>query len=255
MTVAYKTIGRGPIPVIALHDWFCDSTSYDTLHPFLDTTTYQFCFPDLRGYGRSKAILGECTVDEASSDVFALADHLGYDQFHLIGHSMSGMIAQYMNTIAPERLKSITAITPVPACGSPVPDDVMAFLEDGARKNDATGRQMIHFMSGMRHSDLFADYKLQIWRQCSQEDARAAYLHMFAQTDFSHKMKGIQTPYCIIIGAHDAEAHSEKVLRQTMGQWLPHAHWEILANCGHYPMVECPVDLADVIGRYLDKMA
>ncbi len=252
MFLAHHILGRGQEPVIVLHDWFCDSTSYDILHPFLDTSAYQFCFPDLRGYGRSKSLQGMCTVDEAANDIFALANHLGYDRFHLIGHSMSGMIAQYMNVINQERIRSIIAITPVPACGSPVPEDVLTFLEDGARQNNETARQMIHFMSGMRHNDLFANYKVRLWRQCSHEEARIAYLHMFSQTDFSSKMKGLQTPYCIVVGAHDAEAYQENTLKSTLGQWLPQAKW-IKLNCGHYPMIETPVDLADVIHKFLES--
>jgi 3-oxoadipate enol-lactonase len=253
MYLHYKTLGHGLEQVIALHDWFCDSRSYESLYPYLDTQRFTFCFPDLRGYGGSKALQGQCNIEEAAADILALADKLNYQKFHLIGHSMSGMISQYLTCQVPERIQSVIAITPVPASGSPVPDDVMAFLEDGARHNDITALQMIHFMTGQRHTDTFAQYKLKLWRQCSLPEARVAYLHMFCETDFSQKMKGLTTPYLVIIGANDAEAHSEVTLKKNMGSWLKNVDFAILSHCGHYPMLEAPVDLADHIERFLVK--
>jgi pimeloyl-ACP methyl ester carboxylesterase len=58
---------------------------YDALSP--DEFTY-IC-PSNRGYGGSRGIREEYTVDEIARDLLALADSLKVDRF-LVGHSMGG---------------------------------------------------------------------------------------------------------------------------------------------------------------------
>ncbi|ARN84118.1 alpha/beta fold hydrolase [Candidatus Nucleicultrix amoebiphila] len=253
MTIAYKKYGSGNNHVIVLHDWFSDSSSYDMVLPYLDTDQFCYVFPDLRGYGKSKTITGECSVDEAAQDVIAVADTLKWEKFHLIGHSMSGMIVQYINTLVPERVQSVIAITPVPACGSKVPEEMVMFITQAANDNDMIAEQIIGFMTSGRHSDVFYKEKVKKWRESSVAEARLAYLHMFSDTDFSSKMKGLKTPYLVIIGAHDGEAYGEEVQRKTLQTWLPQAELQVIQNSGHYPMQETPVYLATLINNFLRK--
>jgi pimeloyl-ACP methyl ester carboxylesterase len=74
MILGHKIVGQGEEKVMVLHDWFSDGRNYDSIIPLFDTTTYQFCFPDFGGYGRSRSITGQCTIDEAAPDIYHLAD-------------------------------------------------------------------------------------------------------------------------------------------------------------------------------------
>ncbi|OJX10917.1 MAG: hypothetical protein BGO77_05235 [Caedibacter sp. 37-49] len=253
MTIAYRKFGRGFEHVIVMHDWFCDSTSYESIQPYLNTEKFTYVFVDLRGYGRSKSILGECSVEEATTDILQVADALKCKQFHIIGHSMSGMIAQYLLCKAPERVLSCIAITPVPACGSPVPDDVKEFLESGAQDNDEIAGQMIGLMTSQRYGKQFIDFKVQQWRQSSLAEARVAYLHMFTETNFVDHIKGLKTPILVVSGAHDAEGYREAVMRETFGQWYPSIQIKVLEGTGHYPMLEVPIAIAYTIEDFLEK--
>lgn len=253
MIIGHSIFGHGKERVLVMHDWFCDVTSYDPVRPYLDPTTFTYAFMDLRGYGKSKSIPGECSAEEAALDAIALADHLKWDRFHVIGHSMTGMVAQLIALKAQDRIKSVTAITPVPACGSPAPDDVMGFLEDAASANDESAGQIVGFMTGGRHAQSFIDYKVSRWRETSLPQARVAYLHMFAQTDFSDKIKGLKTPFLILVGAHDAEGHSAPVMQQTFCQYYPNVELVTIQNAGHYPMQETPVFLAGTFETFMRK--
>ena len=251
--IGHTTYGRGLEKVLVMHDWFSDCSSYEAIIPFLDTQRFTYAFMDLRGYGKSKAIQGECTVEEASHDAIALADHLKWDQFHVVGHSMSGMIAQRIALDVTDRVKSVVAITPVPACGSPAPEEVIAFLEDAARSNDASALQIVGFMTNSKLPASFYDYKVERWRETSLADARAAYLHMFAETNFSNQAQGLKTPFLVIVGGHDAEGHSEAVMQATFMKWYPNAELTIIQNAGHYPMQETPMYLLGLIEGFLEK--
>lgn len=253
MTIGHCIFGQGRERVLIMHDWFCDTSSYDAMRPYLDPKTFTYAFMDLRGYGKSKSIQGECTAEEAAQDAIALADSLKWDQFHVVGHSMTGMVAQLIAVMAPDRVKSVTAITPVPACGSPAPEEVMGFLEDAAATNDESAQQIVGFMTGGRHTKPFIDHKVSRWRETSVSQARVAYLHMFTQTDFSDKAKGLQTPFLVLVGAHDAEGHSAAVMEQTFCQYYPNVDLVTIQNAGHYPMQETPVFLAGTMETFMKK--
>ncbi len=158
-TLGYTTLGNGSETIFILHDWFSDQSSYDNLRPYLNTGFYKFVFADLRGYGLSRGVYGSCTIEEASQDIIAIANKLNIEKFHLVGHSMSGQIVQYLPIEAPGRIKSITAICPVPACGNPVPDDVMKHLEAVTKGDIINAKAIIHFMTQNRYHDWFAERK------------------------------------------------------------------------------------------------
>lgn len=252
MPLGHQIHGKGPIRVIAMHDWFCDCSSYDSVLPILDMTQLTCAFADLRGYGSSKSIKGTFSLEEASGDILELADHLQWPEFHLIGHSMSSMIAQYIALKATRRVKSVVAITPVPASGLPAPAPILQFLEDAARQNDESARQIVNFMTAGRYAESrFPDFKLQKWRETSTEEARIGYLKMFGESNFAEKAQGLSTPFLVIAGACDNEAHLEPALRKTMLSCYPNARLTVFQESGHYPMQEEPVLLASAIMAFL----
>jgi len=258
-TIGHKLHGKGPQKVIVLHDWFGDTaTNYDPMLEFLDGDAFTFAFVDLRGYGLSKNIPGESTLEEGTSDVLALVKFLGWTNFDIISHSMSALVAQYLTiqTLQPDsdcHVRRVVAITPVPACGAHAPDEVISFLEDAALNNEISARQIIQFMAGYQQPSEFVDKKVTKWYETSNPEARAAYLKMFSQVDFSQQADGGLTPFLIIVGANDAEGYREPVMQQTFMKWYPNAQLTILQGCGHYPMQEQPLKLANVVQDYLKK--
>lgn len=251
--IAYKIIGNGPENVLVMHDWFCDSTSYDAVLPWLDTSKYKYAFVDLRGYGQSKFIAGNFDVAEAFSDVLEVCDALGFNRFHLVGHSMSGMIAQYCAAKASARLKSVVAITPVPACGSPAPQQMMDFMISAASHDTSMAKMAANTMSGQRLCDRYVATKAAKWWDCSTPEARVAYLKMFSNTDFSNDVQGNQTPILVITGEHDIEGYRLPAAQATIGSWFANAEVIECKNSAHYPMQETPIFLATQLERFFAK--
>ena len=63
---------------------------------------------DNRDAGRSSMAERDYEITDMAADTLALADHLGLDEFHLLGVSMGGAIAQEVALAAPERVKTLT---------------------------------------------------------------------------------------------------------------------------------------------------
>ncbi|NJS36834.1 MAG: alpha/beta fold hydrolase [Brachymonas sp.] len=84
--------------------------------PYLDPTAHTYVFADARGYGTSRHLTGAYTADEMASDAFRLVDELGWTRFHVVGHSMTGLVAQRMAVddwnSGIRRIKTVVAVTP-----------------------------------------------------------------------------------------------------------------------------------------------
>lgn len=248
--IAHKKIGTGKEKILVMHNWMGDSTSYDSIVPYLNVDEYSYVFVDLRGYGRSKEMRGNYSVGEASSDAIKLIDSLAWEQFHLVGHSMSGMIVQKIAVDNPSRVKSIVAITPVPACGSQGPKEMIDFLASAALNNDEAAMQCINTLTSNRYTKTFAKNMVTTLRQNSTSEARLGYLNMFSQTDFSESVKGLPVPILVLFGEYDFEG-SEAFMRNTFLKWYPNAQLECCKTSGHYPMIETPVALVAAIENFL----
>lgn len=245
-TLGYQTLGIGREYVMIVHDWFSDCSSYEYALPYFNTEDFTFAFVDLRGYGKSRDIPGECSAEEAAQDLLQVADKLKWTKFHLAGHSMSGLVAQYVAMVAPQRLKSVTLTTPVPACGSAVPQEMQAVIEMGARDNDIIAQEIINVMSGRRLGQEFVELKLKRWRETSHEEARAAYFHTFTQTNFADQLQGSTVPCQVIVGEYDAEGHSKAVMEATIMTYFATAELNVCAS-GHFPMQETPPYFAHLL--------
>ena len=111
--VGYAQHGDGPEHVLVMHDWNGDHTTYSPAIPYLDGETSTHVFVDLRGYGNSRDLPGDFTVQEISANYLALADRLGWRRCHPVGHSMTGMAAQRVAVEAGTRVKSAVAVRPM----------------------------------------------------------------------------------------------------------------------------------------------
>lgn len=248
---SHTILGSGPHAVVALHGWFGDRRSYEPMWPYLDKAAYSYAFMDVRGYGGSKDHSGELTMEEIATDTLALADHLGWESFSLVGHSMGGMAIQRVLTKAPERVHALVGISPVPASGVPFDEQGWA-LFSGAPKSAENRRAILDLTTGNRLTGVWLDAMVARSQEASTVDAFAAYLQAWANSDFHGEIEGSRLPVKVIVGEHDP-ALSAEVMRQTWLQWYPNAELEELANAGHYPTEETPIALATTVERFLSR--
>jgi 3-oxoadipate enol-lactonase len=242
--------GNGPEGVLVMHDWHADHTNYDPVLPYLDGSTFTYAFVDLRGYGASKDVAGEYTVAEIARDCLAVADELGWPRFHLLGHSMTGMATQRIAADAPARIKSAIAVCPVSAAGNPIDDATFGFFLSTTDDDDRF-RALLRYMSGGL-SEQWEEAKLRQSRRTVSPKCRAGYLTMFARTNFVDDVRGLQTPFLVVIGDHDRGLDRD-AMSKTFLAWHPNAELAEVPNCGHYPMQECPPYFAALIERFLRK--
>ena len=107
----------GGEPVILLHGFPEDGSSWDRMAPALHRAGYRTLAPDQRGYspGARPTSRRAYRLQETVADVAALADAAGLERFHLVGHDWGGVVAWGAGTALADRLTSLTVVsTPHP---------------------------------------------------------------------------------------------------------------------------------------------
>ena len=247
--IACQKIGDGPHKVLVLHGWFGDHGIWKPTYDLLDTAAFSYGFVDYRGYGASRGLPGPHTMAQISADVRKLAAALGWSRYSLVGHSMGGMAAQRVAIDAPDAVRAVVGVTPVPASGVPLPPEAMALFESAAT-DDAGAAMVVEGSLGQRLTPALTRLILDLKRQTVDAAVFSEYLLAFTRTDFSAQSERLRCPLKVLIGEHDGGV-SEAFVRGTFPGLYPHAVLEILPNAGHYPMVETPAHLVTVIERFL----
>jgi pimeloyl-ACP methyl ester carboxylesterase len=252
MASSYVTVGSGDHHVLAIHGWFGSARGWGSLPEFLDGSAYTYVFMNLRGYGDRKEVTGEFTIDEAAADALAVADDLGWDRFSVVGHSMGGKIAHQVLLRAPDRVRTLVGLIPVPAGEMPFDEPSWA-LFSGAPAYPANRAAIIDFTTGNKLTKTFINHMVQHSLENSSVEAFAAYLPAWAKSDFTAQAKvDTATPVKLIVGVNDPTLSAD-VMEQTWRVFFPEAELTILPDAGHYPMFESPVSLATSIEEFLGR--
>jgi pimeloyl-ACP methyl ester carboxylesterase len=246
---AANRVGEGPHSVIALTGIFGSASAWRPVWRYLDEARFTYHFVDYRGYGSRIDVEGEYSISEAACDVLSMADDLDLGSFSLVGHSMGGSIMQKVLAKAPDRVRSLFGISPVPASGAPFDDQTWALFLDAVENPDSR-RAIIDFSSGNRLTRVWLDAMVRHSLENSTKAAFAGYLHAFSRTDFHDEIAGNPTPVTTLVGRHDP-ANSAEAMLATYAQWYPNYTSIVLNDVGHYAPDEIPVLLATEVEKAL----
>lgn len=103
----------GGEPVILLHGFPETSLEWEHQLAALGAATYRAVAPDQRGYslGAMPAEQSAYAMPNLVSDVIAMADALGFEKFHLVGHDWGAAVAWLAGILHPDRLLSLNPIS------------------------------------------------------------------------------------------------------------------------------------------------
>ncbi|MEM1347482.1 MAG: alpha/beta hydrolase [Myxococcota bacterium] len=112
LQIAAKLWGRaGATPILATHGWMDNAASFDGVAPLL-ADDHRLVALDFPGHGKSAHRSKHQTYYfiEYVHDVIAAADALGWERFHLLGHSMGASVAALVAGTFPERIASLSLL-------------------------------------------------------------------------------------------------------------------------------------------------
>ncbi|MFJ9821736.1 alpha/beta fold hydrolase [Streptomyces sp. NPDC101151] len=251
MTLGYNTVGGGATKVIWAHSWLAGHEGYDGMIPFLDTERFTWAFPDFRGYGRSRGLAGDFSVPEMGRDLVDVADALGWDEFHLVGHSMGGQAAQWISgrPEARDRLSSLVLLCAVPSRAFPLDAEGSRLFEAATDDRDALAT-VISAVTGGRLGAGFVRRMNEVSRRTVAPAPMRAYLRTWTQEDVSSEVKGYQRPVVVFTGRHDPVLSAAVAKDQIVPQYTD-VRSHVLDGAAHLPPMETPARTVALIEEHL----
>ncbi|KAF2075411.1 hypothetical protein CYY_003290 [Polysphondylium violaceum] len=140
---SYETYGRGQEKLILIMGFLTPGSKWKRQLEFLEQfyDEIEVCIFDNRGVGSTGTPKSSFTTKEMARDVVELMDHLQWDQAHVLGVSMGGMISIELAHYAPKRIKSL--ILAVTHAGSMAPAKGMAHITRTLFERSVTKRAEI----------------------------------------------------------------------------------------------------------------
>ena len=249
--LGHVVVGSGPLRVITLNDWVSDTTTWDFVRPLFDAERFSWALVDLRGYGRSRAVEGDYTLAEATGDVLRTADSLGWDQFSLIGHSMSSLVVLHVGQTAAERIDKIVVIAPPPPAGLGADEATARYLKGVALGDPAQRSAGLDAMWGERLSERWRAYKAERWAHAANAKAVAGYVDMFARHGLPDTRLQVSAPVLALTGEQDAEIMRSDAVLRALSPLCPDLSIQPIQDVGHYPMQEAPPLTYTLVERFL----
>lgn len=114
LTFDVRTLGpQDGRPVVLLHGFPENSLSWSAVAARLADEGLRVIAPDQRGYspGARPAGVESYTTDALAGDVVGIADALGLETFHLVGHDWGAAVGWVVAAHHAERLRTFTAVS------------------------------------------------------------------------------------------------------------------------------------------------
>ena len=240
--------GEG-VPVVLVHGLGGTSNSFQTLMGGL--SGFRVIRPDLPGSGRSRLPHQPLTIELLHEALADAMRSLGATPAHLVGHSMGTIICQHMAAQVPELVLSLTLFgpihEPVDAARQRIRDRARTVREQGmSAVADAVATAGLSSSSKANNPVSTAFLRESHMRQ--DADGFAATCEALASAAAAD-LRLIRCPALLITGQEDAVA--TPTAAQVMADKIKSAKLKVLDQCGHWPMIEKPVESARLLSDFL----
>jgi pimeloyl-ACP methyl ester carboxylesterase len=259
----YELHGHSGEPLVLVHGYTGDIT--DWRHQIQEfSPTHRVLVLDNRGHGRSEAPADRSiyTVDHMVDDTETLIGHVGFDRYHLVGHSMGGAVAQEIALRSPHRLLSLTlhntsySFTLTSAMDNN--PNIRAWLEYRHRLAetqgmDAVARLVNPFPPPPHQKPERQAEKSERLAAMSPHSFLGAWQGLMAWPGTEDRAGAIGIPTLIIYSDLDAPLIQEG--SQRLAQLLPNAAVEVIPDTAHQPQEDRPELYNAALRRFLHANA
>ncbi len=249
----------GASPVIFIHGWAGSSQDWQTLLPQL-APTYPGLVYDAAGFGKSQFTTPQTdySLDRYVDDLKILLDQLGYERVRLVGHSWGGVVGMAFAARYPAQVENLCAI------GTAYfdPDNPLHQIFKWVS-------YLIGWLVVLLKKPLSRSARLRRWsvRRYFKQQPDPATLEKLMQevlqsdnqaiiktllTGYEVKFKAIcpaiQCPTLYLGCRQDLIAPLAYV--KAFVPLTPQARYYLIEECGHFPMLEKPAELAALLTEF-----
>jgi len=249
-TLAFTRAGQG-FPLVLVHGFLAGARIWqgqiETFKDRFDVVAF-----NLPGFGESRQITAPDTIVGFAEIILKQLSSIGIGKFHLMGHSMGGMIVQAMAALAPDRISKLICYGTGPVGVLPnrfetIEQSRQRFQNDGIK---ATAKQIAATWfidgEGAKKYPLCVELGLQTSMQ-----AALASLSAWETWDGRPQLSNIKAETLVVWGDRD----------RSYGWSQPEALWKgiensalaVVPNCAHNVHLEREEIFNTIIGDFLIK--
>jgi 2-hydroxy-6-oxonona-2,4-dienedioate hydrolase len=226
----FKRVGVGR-PLVLVHGYLGGSSQWDGQLPIL-SQHFEVVTLDLAGYGMANQLVAPTDLADHARNVLATLDHIGIENFHLLGHSMGGMVVQEITRQAPHRVDKLVLYATGPLGCIPGRFETMERSRERLREDGLqhTARRISATWLLDREASPAYEALAALATQASEQAASAGLSAMEAWDGREH-LDQIEQSTLVIWGECDRTYSWSQI--EMLWRRIPHASLAVLPSCAH----------------------
>ena len=241
--------GKG-IPLVLVHGYLGSSEMWNLQKDFL-SKHFRIIAPALPGFGESNNIKSVDSINEIAKTIFQILDEKNINGFHLMGHSMGGMIAQEMAKISGQRIKKLIcfatgSIGNIPGRFESLDESIEKLKKEGI-KETVKRIPPKWFVDGNKAKYYYLCENAV--KEISEETSKNA-LNAMKNWNGYNNLKNIKNETLIIWGDKDASYNFNQV--NMLNKNIPNSKIEIFKGCSHNVHLEQPQKFNETVKYFLE---
>jgi len=251
----YFERGYGPRTVVFIHGFEASARIWQLVQDALPADRYTTYAINNRGAGRSDTPPEEVDygIPVFAADAYEVVRALGLTRFTLVGHSLGGGTVASFAVDHPEMVEALVLLDPIDPDGPPMPSDIVRTLD--ARMADRKSR-LPYGEGGDKVSD---DHPHAVLLRLLNADMNAApeqrlrgSLRSLFDRDLGQRVGQLTMPVLLVAGDADAVIPLSAMLA-TWAKYPAGTGLHVWHGVGHSPNLECPVELAALLERFITE--
>ncbi len=255
----YLPHGQGPERVVFIHGFQASARIWQATQEALPADRYSSIAINNRGAGASDAPPSEHDfgIQIFARDAFELVSQLGWARFTLVGHSLGGGTAAQVAVDHPGLLKGLVLLDPVDPDGVAPPGGEAAIEVFIDKRMAARRAQLERGAAGDGIDASGAGVPEAAMREL-EEDMRAAperrlrgSMRSMMTLAIGDRLKSLAMPV-LLAGGDEDELIPVANMLATWAKLPAGAGLHFWHGIGHSPNLDCPIELAALIQRFIE---
>ncbi len=241
--------GQG-FPLVLVHGYLGSSEMWNLQKNSL-SKHFRIIAPALPGFGESYNIKSVDSISAMAKTIFQILDEKNIKDFHLMGHSMGGMIAQEMVKISGQRINKLIcfatgSIGNIPGRFESLDKSIERSKKEGI-KETVKRIPPKWFVEGNKAKYYYLCENAV--KDISEETSRNA-LNAMKNWNGYENLKNIKNETLIIWGDKDASYNFEQV--DILNKNIPKSRLKIFKGCCHNVHLEQPQKFNETVKNFLE---
>jgi len=243
-------VGEG-FPLVLIHGFLGSSEMWEPQINFFKNK-FRVITPDLPGFGRSNKEKSHNNIKSISNLLLSCLEEKKIDKFHLLGHSMGGMIVQEMAKKAGDKISKLICYSTGPRGEMPGRFETVDQSRENLKKNglEVTARNIAKTWFIKEENAKYFNMCIKAGKQTSIKTADDT-LVAFKSWDGVDTLKNIKNKTLIVWGDQDKSYNIKQI--ETLKKYILNSSLLVFKGCAHNVHLEEVDEFNNKIEEFLNR--